>query len=75
MDLWRCLNHVLCRGISGSLLGDFSMCSKVGQSSLMHGLMDAPEREVWDLFMMEVLTYDAWTWINGNDVGYKFQSA
>ena len=74
MDVWRCLNHVLRHGISGSLFGDFSMCSKVGQSSLMHGLMDAPEREVWDLFMMEVLTYDAWTWINGNDVGHTFQS-
>ena len=24
--------------------------------------------------MMEVLRYDAWTWINGNDVGYTFQS-
>ena len=75
MDLWRCLNQVLHNGKSGFLLGDFNMCSEVGQSTSMHGLMDAPEREVWDLFMMDVLRYDAWTWINGNDVGYTFQSA
>ena len=37
--------------------------------------MDAPEQEVWDSFMMEVLRYDAWTYMNGNDVGYMFQSA
>ena len=48
------------------------MCSEVGQSTSMHGLMDAPEQEVWDLFMMYVLRYGAWTWINGNDVGYTF---
>ena len=75
MDIWRCLNQVLHNGKSGFLLGDFNMCSEVGQSTSMHGLMDAPEREVWDLFMMDVLRYDAWTWINGNDVGYTFQSA
>ena len=75
MELWRCLNQVLLHGRSGFLLGDFNMCSEVGQSTSMHGLMDAPEREVWDLFMMDVVRYDAWTWINGNDVGYTFQSA
>ena len=74
MELWRCLNQVLLHGRSGFLLGDFNMCSEMGQSTSMHGLMDAPEREVWDLFMMDVVRYDAWTWINGNDVGYTFQS-
>ena len=51
------------------------MCFEAGQSTSMHGMMDAPKEEVWDLFMMEVLRYDSWTCINGNDVGYTFQSA
>ena len=46
MDLWRCLNQVLRHGRSCFLLGDFNMCHEVGQSTSMHGLMDAPEREV-----------------------------
>ena len=60
MDLWICLNQVLRHGKSGFLLGDINMCSEVGQSTSVHGLIDAPEREVWDLFMMDVLSYDAW---------------
>ena len=48
---------------------------EVGQTTSMHCLMDAPEQEVWDLFIMEVLRYDAWTWINGHSVGYTFQFA
>ena len=75
INLWRALHQVLRHGRAGFLLGDFNMCSEVGQSTSMHGLMDAPEREVWDLFMMEFLRYDAWTWINGHEVGYTFQSA
>ena len=75
INLWRALHQVLRNGRPGFLLGDFNMCSEVGQSTSMHGVMDAPEREVWDLFMMEVLRYDAWTWINGHEVGYTFQSA
>ena len=71
MDLWRCLNQVLLHGRLGFLLGNFNMCSKVGQPTSMHGLMDGPKQEV---FMMEVLRCDAWTWINGNYVGYTFQS-
>ena len=51
------------------------MCSEVGKSTSMHGLMDALEQEVWDLFMMEVLRYDAWTWIDGHALGYTFQSS
>ena len=43
MDLWRCLNQVLRHGRLGFLLGDFNMCSKVAQSTSMHGLMDALE--------------------------------
>ena len=68
------LHQVLHLGREGFLLGDFNMCSEVNLLRCMF-LMDAPEREVLDLFMMEVLRYDTWTWINGHNVGYTFQSA
>ena len=33
------------------------------------------EREASNLFIVEVVTYDGWTWmINGTYFGYKFQS-
>ena len=69
MDLWRCLDQVLLHGRLGFLLGDFNMCFEVGQPTVMHDLMNAPEQE---LFMMVMLSCDAWTWINGNDVCYTF---
>ena len=50
------------------------MCSDMGQSALMHSLMDALERAAWYLFAIEVLKCDAWLWINGTDSGYTFQS-
>ena len=74
IELWQRLNEVLSNGNPGFLLGDFNMCSEVGQSTSMHSLMDAPERAAWDLFAIEVLKYDAWLWINGTDSGYTFQS-
>ena len=74
IELWQCLNEVLSNGNPRFLLGDFNMCSEVGQSASMHSLMDAPQRAAWDLFAIEVLKYDAWLWINGTDYGYTFQS-
>ena len=75
IELWQCLNQVLANGRPGFLLGDFNMCSESIQSTSIHCLMDAPEREVWDSFVVQVLRYDAWTWINGTESGYTFQSA
>ena len=72
--LWQRLNEVLRNGNPGFLLGDFNMCSEMGQSTSMHSLMDARERAAWDLFAIEVLKCDAWLWINGTYSGYTFQS-
>ena len=72
IELWRRLNEVLRNGNPGFLLGDFNMCSEMGQSTLMHSLMDAPKRVAWDLFAIEVLKCDAWLWINGQILDILF---
>ena len=46
------------------LLVGFNICFDMVQSLSIHSLMDGLEREVWDMFAMEVIKYDAWTYSN-----------
>ena len=48
---------ILCLG--RNMFGDFETHYNMVYSISMHNLMDAPKREVWDIFTVEVLKYEA----------------
>ena len=61
-------------GRPGLLMGDFNMCVDASQSTSVHSIMDYPEQRAWDSLAMDVLKFDIWTWLHGNDPGFTFQS-
>ena len=73
--LWGSLLQTLSMGRPGLLMGDFNMCVDASQSTSEHSIMDDPEQLAWDSLAMEVLKLDVWTWLQGNDPGFTFQSA
>ena len=56
-------------------MGDFKMCVDASQSRSEHSIVDDPEQLAWDSLSMDVLKFDVWTWLHGNDPGFTFQSA
>ena len=56
-------------------MGDFKMCVDASQSTSEHSIIDDPKQLAWDSLSMEVLKFDVWTWLHGNDPSFTFYSA
>ena len=53
-------------------MGDFKMSVDASQSTTKHSIMNHLEQLDWDSLAMEVLKFDVWTWLHGNDPGFTF---
>ena len=56
-------------------MGDFKMSVDASQSTAKHSIMNHLEQLDWDSLAMEVLKFDVWTWLHGNDPSFTFYSA